>query len=69
MLDTAIRDGPLLNFCKLGHLAVTAVPFAGTGLELADIEKVRALQETLLRDEHLHLKCASAEVWEELSRL
>ena len=69
MLDTAIRDGPLLNFCKLGHLVVTAVPFAGSGLELADIEKVRALQRKLLRDEQLPLKRASAEVWKELSRL
>jgi len=69
MLDIAMRDGPLLNFCKLGHLVVTAVPFAGSGLESADIEKVQALQETLLQDKHLPLKCASAEVWEELSRL
>ena len=69
MLDRAIRDGPLLNFYKLGHLVVTAVPFAGSGLEPVDIKKVQALQETLLRDEHLPLKCASAEVWKKLSRL
>jgi hypothetical protein len=69
MLDTAICDGPLLNFCKLGHLVVTAVPFAGSGLEPADIEKVQTLQETLLVDERLPLKFASAEVWKELSRL
>jgi hypothetical protein len=68
-LDTAFRDGSLLNFCKLGHLVVTAVPFAGSGLELADIEKVQAFQETLLVDEHLPLKFASAEVWKELSQL
>jgi hypothetical protein len=68
-LDTAFRDGSLLTFCKLGHLVVTAVPFAASGLEPADVEKVQALQETLLVDEHLPLKCASAEVWKELSQL
>jgi hypothetical protein len=70
MLDTAIRDGPLLNFCKLGYLTVTAVPFAGSGLESADIKKVQALQKTLLDDDQdLPLNRASAEVWKELSRL
>jgi hypothetical protein len=68
-LDTAFRDGPLLTFCKLGHLVVTAVPFAGSGLEPADVEKVQAFQETLLWDEQLPLKFASADVWKELSRL
>jgi hypothetical protein len=69
MLDTAIRDGPLLNFCKLGYLTVMAVPLAGSGLESADIENVQVLQKTLLEDQHLPLNRASAEVWKELSRL
>jgi hypothetical protein len=43
MLDATIRDGPLLNFCKLGHLAVTAVPSVGSGLEPAEIGKVQEL--------------------------
>jgi hypothetical protein len=48
MLDAAIRDGPLLNFCKLGLLTVTAVPFSESGLKDADIENVRKLQRRIL---------------------
>jgi len=69
MLNIAIRDGPLLNFCKLGHLAATAVPFAGSGLGSADMEKLQVLQATMLNDKRLPLNRASAEVWKELSRL
>jgi len=68
-LVAAIRDGPLLNFCKLGHLAVTAVPFAGSGLECADIKKMQELQNKILADEHSHLNWASDRVWSELDRL
>jgi len=68
-LDAAIRDGPLLNFCKLGHLAVTAVPFAGSGLECADIEKVRVLQKKMLADERSSPSRASDRVWSKLDRL
>ncbi|KAI9458329.1 hypothetical protein BJY52DRAFT_425686 [Lactarius psammicola] len=39
-LDTAARDGPLLNFCKLGHLGMMAVPFKGSGLANADFGKL-----------------------------
>ena len=69
MLDATIRDGPLLNFCKLGHLAVTAVPSTGTGLERADIEKVMELQKKILADEHSPLNPASDRVWGNLNRL
>jgi hypothetical protein len=71
MLDAAIRDGPLLNFCKLGHLTVTAIPFAGSGLERADIEKVQELQRRILplTDEHPPSNPASERAWRKLSRL
>jgi len=68
-LDAAIRDGPLLNFCKLGHLAVTAAPFAGSGLERTDIEKVQELQKKMLADRHSPLNRASDRVWSKLDRL
>lgn len=48
MLDAAIRDGPLLNFCKLGHLTVTVLPFAGSGLIGEDIKKVQEFQRRML---------------------
>ena len=71
MLDAAIRDGPLLNFCKLGHLTVTAVPFAGSGLERADIEKVQELQRRMLpvTNEHPPPIPASERAWRKLNRL
>jgi hypothetical protein len=66
MLDATIRDGPLLNFCKLGHLAVTAVPFAGSGLGRADIKKVQELQTKVLTSP---LDRASVRVWRKLNGL
>ena len=70
-LDAAIRDGPLLNFCKLGHLAVTAVPFEESGLKLADIEKVQELQVKMLakHSQNSPLVLASDRVWRKLDRL
>ena len=68
-LDAALRDGPLLNFCKLGHLAVTAVPFAGSGLECADIKKVQELQKKMLADEYSPLDRVSDRAWRKLGRL
>ena len=66
MLDATIRDGPLLNFCKLSHLAVTAVPFAGSGLGDADIEKVQGLQMRVLTSP---IDRASVRAWQKLNRL
>ena len=66
MLDATIRDGPLLNFCKLSHLAVTAVPFAGSGLGDADIEKVQGLQMKVLTSP---LDRTSIRAWRKLNRL
>jgi hypothetical protein len=69
MLNIAIRDGPLLNFCKLGHLSLTAVPFAGSGLGDADVKKVQELQTSLVQDVNLPLGAASSDACEELGRL
>jgi len=69
MLKIAVRDGPLLNFCKLGRLAVTMVPFEGSDLNDLDVEKLSELLQSMVDDSRLPLKGASAEVWEDLSRL
>jgi hypothetical protein len=66
MLDATIRDGPLLNFCKLGHLAVTAVPFVGSGLEPTEIGKVQELQKKMLTSP---LTRASDRAWRKLNEL
>jgi len=63
------RDGPLLIFCKLGHLAVSAVPLALSGVDPKDIEKVWKLQDKLMEDKRLPLDCAFSTVWEELDQL
>jgi hypothetical protein len=68
-LDIAIRDGSLLNFVKLGHLATTAVPFEGSGLEEAELEKLVDLLQKMMDDPELPLQLASVKVWEDLSRL
>ncbi len=69
MLKIAVRDGPLLNFCKLGRLAVTMVPFEGSDLNDLDVEKLLELLQSMVDDSRLPLKGASAEVWEDVSRL
>ena len=66
MLDATIRDGPLLNFCKLGHLAVATVPFVGSGLETAEIGKAQELQEKMLKSP---LTRASDRAWRKLNEL
>jgi hypothetical protein len=68
ILDKAKRDGPLLNFCKLGHLAVMAVPFKGSGLQETDFKKLLDLQQKIL-DDSRPLALASTPVWEDLDRL
>ena len=68
-LDLAVRDGSLLNFIKLGHLATTAVPFEGSGLEEAELGKLVDLLQKMMDDSELPLQLASVKVWEDLSRL
>jgi hypothetical protein len=68
MLKIAVRDGPLLNFCKLGHLAAMAGPFDGSDLEHVDIEKLWKPQRKMMADVRLPLNRASSEVWAELYR-
>jgi len=68
-IDRAERDGPLLVFYKLGHLATTAVPLDGSGLDTKDLEKVWKLMENMIENEGLALNRASVQVWEKLGRL
>ena len=68
MINVTERDGPLLIFCQLGHLAATAVPLGQSGLELKDIEKVWELQKKVIDDKRLPLNRASYLVWEALSQ-
>jgi hypothetical protein len=69
MIDMAARDGPLLIFCQLGHLAATAVPLNQSGLKRKDIEKVWELQMKVIEDKRLPLNRASDTVWEALGQL
>jgi len=67
-LERAARDGPLLNFCKLGHLAIMAVPFEESGLEDTDLKKLLGLMKKMANGSHLPT-LASTQVWEDLGRL
>ncbi|KAH9017223.1 hypothetical protein EDB85DRAFT_682169 [Lactarius pseudohatsudake] len=70
MLETAARDGPLLNFCKLGRLGVMAVPFKGSGLEDTDcFKKLLDLLKEMADDPRLPLTLASTLIWDDLGRL
>jgi hypothetical protein len=69
MIDIAARDGPLLIFCQLGHLAVTAVPPNQSGLKQDDMEKLFKLQKKVIENKRLPLKHASRIVWEALGQL
>ncbi|KAI9453104.1 hypothetical protein BJY52DRAFT_1290809 [Lactarius psammicola] len=68
-LDTAARDGPLLNFCKLGHLGMMAVPFKGSGLADTDFKKLLDLLQKMMEDPRRPLTLASTPVWEDLGQL
>jgi hypothetical protein len=69
MIDRTARDGPLLIFCQLGHLAATAVPLDQSGPGLKDVEKVWELQGKVIKDKRLPLNRASDAVWEGLGQL
>jgi hypothetical protein len=69
MIDITIRNGPLVIFCQLVHLAAMAVPLDQCRLALKDIEEVWELQRKLIEDQRLPLYLASDTVWEELGRL
>jgi hypothetical protein len=66
MLHKAQRDAPLLNFCKLGHLGMMAVPFEGSGLDDTEFKKLLDLMQKLMQgsDPRLPLTNASTPVWE-----
>ena len=68
-IDRAERDGPLLIFCTLGHLATTAVPFDGSGLDTEDLEKVLELMKNMIENERPALDRASVQVRENLGTL
>ncbi len=69
MTHMSKRDGPLLIFCQLGHLATSAVPLAQSGVEPKDIGKVWEIQGKLIDNKCLPLDCASDTVWEALGQL
>jgi hypothetical protein len=69
MLKVAVRDGPLLNFCKLGRLATTMVPFEGSDLNDLDVETLLKLLQSMMDDSRLPIQGASADVWEDLRQL
>jgi hypothetical protein len=69
MIDMAARDGPLLIFCQLVHLAATAVPLNQSGLEPKDIEKVWELQMEAIESKRLPLTRASDIVWNAVGQL
>jgi hypothetical protein len=69
MLRIAVRDGPLLNLCKLGRLAMAIVPFEGSDLNVLDVDMSLKLLQKMMDDSRLPLKRASADVWEDLDRL
>ena len=68
MINVTARDGPLLIFFQLGHLAATAVPLGQSGLELKDIEKIWELQRKVIEDKRLPINRASHTVWEALGQ-
>ena len=69
MIELTARDGPLLIFCQLVHLAATAVPLNQSGLEPKDIEKVWELQKKAIESRRLPLNRASDMVWNALGQL
>jgi hypothetical protein len=69
MIDMATRDGPLLIFGRLGHLAATATPLHQSGLDLKDIKKLWTLQKKVIKNTRLPLNHASDAVWDGLDQL
>ena len=69
MIQIAARDGPLLIFCQLGHLGVTAVPLKQSGVKPKDMERVFKLQMKVIENKHLPLKRATDMVWKALGQL
>ena len=61
MLHKAERDGPLLNFCRLGRLGMMAVPFKGSGIKDTDFKKLLDLMQkmTEVSDSRIPLAHAS----------
>ena len=68
ILGTAARDGPLLNFCKLGYLGIMAVPSKG-GPDDTGVSGLLDLLQKMTDDPRLPLTLASTPVWDDLGRL
>jgi hypothetical protein len=69
IIDITTRNGPLVIFCQLVHLAEMVVPLDQCRMALKDIEEVWDLQRKLIEDQRLPLYPAPDTVWEELGRL
>ena len=69
MANIIARDGALLIFCQLGHLAISTIRSHPSGLECKNIEKIFELQDKLMVHQRPPLVGASDTVWEELDRL
>jgi hypothetical protein len=70
MISAVTRDGPLLVFCIVGHLVVTAIPLNQSRIEVKDIVKVLGLQRGIIRRAHLlPLSSTSNTAWEKLVQL
>ena len=69
MINIAARDGPLLIFCILGRLVLTAVPLDQSGVGLGDIERVWGLLRKVIDEERLNLNRPSDTVWGDIGQL
>ena len=69
MINIAARDGPLLIFCILGRLVLTAVPLDQSGVGPGDIERVWELLKKVIDKERLNLNRPSDTVWGDIYQL
>ena len=69
MIHRTECDGPLLIFCRLGHLAVVAIVLKDSGVESEDIEVVMELQRKVIEKRRLPLNKASTTAWKALIQL
>ena len=69
MINIAARDGPLLIFCILGRLVLTAVPLDQSGVGPGDIERVWELLRKVINKERLNQNRPSDTVWGDIDQL
>ncbi|KAH9999477.1 hypothetical protein BJV77DRAFT_595226 [Russula vinacea] len=69
MIHKTECDGPLLIFCRLGHLVLMAVVLDHSGVESEDIEVVMKLQRKVIEKVRKPLNEASETSWETLDGL